>query len=467
MLEQKKYIYSLLMEVKDYRSALNELRKVYAGQSKDPFYWVNSIVACQKLGEHQRALDLAIAGLNEYPTSEPLNINAAHAHLSYFKDKSDISLLSRFLESVSLRAEKDYILARYHYFQSNYSESCSLLDQIEVKSPRYLNLYGENLVELQFHSKAIEKFTEALSIDDANVAANWNLSLSQIRAGDPGGWNRYRWGFLMPNNGRGDYIFDQKKRIQKQKDLDDTVIFWGEQGIGDCVFFSQFLPVSTVKHKIAVTERLVQPYKKYFGLNFDIIDISHIEDLSVPNLPLGDLPAFCLETTGCVVPRHSFRLRVPGSNFKKRVGICWRGGIDKKAQLRRSVPLGLFKRLSDFLLDFDVIPLQYNPVEEEILYLKKHFNNLTELSYDPVNELDKWVDDIFKLDALISVDNSAVHFAGAFGIPTFMLSNDTADFRWGLTNKNPWYRSVYRDISGIHDLDDRAQRIKDFIEKST
>lgn len=466
MLQRKQHIYTLLMEVRDYHAALKELGILYAHHSKDEFYWVNSIVALQKLGEHERGFILACEGLRSYPASEPLNINAAHAYLSFHKDKSNIEAVVEYLKNVHLQSEYDYILARFYYFNGDHRNSCTLLEGIDTPSARYSNLHGENLVELTKNIEAISKFEEAITLDKNHIAANWNLSLAKVRVDDVYGWKNYHYGFDMPANGRGKYVFSRKKRIQEQKDLEDTVTFWGEQGIGDCVVYAHLLPQAAIRHNIAVTKKLVKPFQKYLTLNYDVIDISTVVNLNIPNIPLGDLPDFSLTNVGVIQPRPVFKKYVPSSNAKKRIGICWRGGINTKAQLKRSVPLGIFKRVSEFMQEYEVVPLQYNPVAEELDYLKRHFIGLKGLAYDPVEDLDRWIDDIFTLDALVSVDNSAVHFAGAFGIPTLMLTNELADFRWGLTDKNQWYPSVQRDISSIDDLDNRAQRIKDFLARA-
>lgn len=466
MRQRKQHIYKLLMELRDYHAALKELGILYADHAKDEFYWVNSIVALQKIGDHERGFTLACEGLRSYPASEPLNINAAHAYLSFHKDKSNMEAIVEYLKSIHLQSEHDYILARYYHLKGEHHNSCALLESINTPSARYSNLHGEILVELLKSAEAISKFEEALALDKNHIAANWNLSLTKVRVGDADGWKKYHYGFDMAANGRGLYVFNRKKKIKEEKDLEGSVTFWGEQGIGDCVFFSQLLPESKSHHKIAVTKRLVKPFQKYLNLKYDVIDISTVIDTNVSNIPLGDLPDFSLTNAGIIQPRPVFKKYVPSSNAKKRIGICWRGGISARAQLKRSVPLGIFKRLSEFMQEYEVVPLQYNPVAEELDYLKKHFTGLEGLAYDPVEDLDRWVDDIFTLDALVSVDNSAVHFAGAFGIPTLMLTNELADFRWGLTDRNQWYPSVHRDISAIDDLDNRAQRIEDFLTRA-
>jgi len=47
------------------------------------------------------------------------------------------------------------------------------------------------------------------------------------------------------------------------------------------------------------------------------------------------------------------------------------------------------------------------------------------------------------LDALVSVDTTVDHLAGAMGLPTFVLLPHTPDWRWMLSRLDtPWYQSM-------------------------
>lgn len=48
-----------------------------------------------------------------------------------------------------------------------------------------------------------------------------------------------------------------------------------------------------------------------------------------------------------------------------------------------------------------------------------------------------------ELDLLISVDTSSVHLAGAIGLPCIVLLDKGHDYRWGETEDNAWYDSVF------------------------
>jgi len=60
-------------------------------------------------------------------------------------------------------------------------------------------------------------------------------------------------------------------------------------------------------------------------------------------------------------------------------------------------------------------------------------------------DMDAFAALVSALDAVVSVDNSTVHLAGALGTKTAVLLNIDSDWRWGVEGVPcPWYRSVAR-----------------------
>ena len=62
-----------------------------------------------------------------------------------------------------------------------------------------------------------------------------------------------------------------------------------------------------------------------------------------------------------------------------------------------------------------------------------------------MQDMDRFAALIAALDAVISVDNSTVHLAGALGVPTGVLLAIESEWRWGNPGVPcPWYRTVNR-----------------------
>src|SRR5690606_38382057 len=62
---------------------------------------------------------------------------------------------------------------------------------------------------------------------------------------------------------------------------------------------------------------------------------------------------------------------------------------------------------------------------------------------DPLAELEPFLALVAELDLVITVDNSTVHFAGALGVPDWLLLPALPDWRWPATGDGArWYPSV-------------------------
>jgi hypothetical protein len=62
---------------------------------------------------------------------------------------------------------------------------------------------------------------------------------------------------------------------------------------------------------------------------------------------------------------------------------------------------------------------------------------------DTIRDKDAWAAQIAAVDLVISIQNSAVHMAGALGVDTMILLSKCSDWRWGASiEKSPYYDSV-------------------------
>jgi len=96
--------------------------------------------------------------------------------------------------------------------------------------------------------------------------------------------------------------------------------------------------------------------------------------------------------------------------------------------------------------DCDFYSLQYTPesarevceLEEATGYRVKHFPGLVECK-----NYDTTINFIGSMDLVISVCTTAIHAAGALGIPCWILTPSAPAWRYGLEGeKNDWYGSV-------------------------
>jgi hypothetical protein len=111
------------------------------------------------------------------------------------------------------------------------------------------------------------------------------------------------------------------------------------------------------------------------------------------------------------------------------VGLAW--FTSSQSGERRSVALGdMVTALGGVGARF--VSLQYGTgrVRDEIAALGPGAAVLMDAGIDPVADLDRHFAQIAALDAVVAIDSSAAHFAGALGVPTAMLLSRPAAWKW-------------------------------------
>src|SRR5450830_1297986 len=128
---------------------------------------------------------------------------------------------------------------------------------------------------------------------------------------------------------------------------------------------------------------------------------------------------------------------VLGKKNKLRIGITWRGNKARKDyKLRTLTEEGLSMLISadDSNRQIEWISLQNDEQPPQAL---------THKIRDMSQYLHNFADTaalIHELDAVISIDTSIAHLAGAMGISTYVLEPYTNDWRWRIGEyESPWY----------------------------
>lgn len=242
------------------------------------------------------------------------------------------------------------------------------------------------------------------------------------------------------------------------------LLLYGEQGIGDEIMFAACVPEIATQAAGTVllcASRLAPLFARSFP------------EVTVVPKPAGKMTALPAECLPCDVqlslaslPRYLresvdrfsgtpylladteavsyWRQRLGQLDGKLKVGLSWRGGVERRAREARSIALEQLAPL--FCLD-DVcfINIQYGEHQEEIARFNAG-NERQLISYDaidPLRDMDGFAALLQALDLVITVDNSTVHLAGALGVPTWLLLPAYTDWRWMRQGDDtPWYASV-------------------------
>ena len=319
---------------------------------------------------------------------------------------------------------------------------------------------------------AIACYHKTLAIQPDYIKAHWNLSDIFLQRGDlKRGWQEYEWGLhLVEARGVG-ISRSWPCAVWQGEPLQGKNIFvYPEQGIGDEILFSgcitDLLSLSPNQIYLECEPRLEPLFARSFpsvrvcgkAKNQDCTWVGEGVDLDY-YVPIGSLLKFFRNNQDDFPNRDSFLIpdtekqasiradyihRWPN---KTLVGVAWHSG-NKKIGSIRSLSLDEMQPILSHA-DCQFISLQYGNVENELSVLKENLG--IDIFFDPeidaLQNMDTFSAQIAALDLVISIDNSTAHVAGSIGVPTWVLLNSHATWRWLSENDTSlWYRSahVYR-----------------------
>lgn len=211
---------------------------------------------------------------------------------------------------------------------------------------------------------------------------------------------------------------------------DKTVIVYAEQGFGDVIQFSRYIP-RLKKLGCKVFYHCPKELHRLFAcLSVDLLDKYD------PVLPPHDFHVLSLELPFVLAPEEVAcpYLMVYDSewlaefNDKTKIGIAWESGSESDNAALRNCPMEHFKVLQK---------------ESTVLFsLQKEIKDPTLICEDMTvygAQLDDFYDTaklINAMDFVVSVDTAVLHLSGALGKKTYGLFNKQHDPRWDLGN---WY----------------------------
>jgi ADP-heptose:LPS heptosyltransferase/Flp pilus assembly protein TadD len=228
-----------------------------------------------------------------------------------------------------------------------------------------------------------------------------------------------------------------------------------EQGIGDSIQFSRYLPLLKEKGLAKLTFQcqppLIRLMTKSFGNIAEVIDYT-VRPTGQPDfiLPLMSAP-HRLGTELATIPANVPYLAVPDTALaaiapkiaslpRPRIGLCWAGGSVLKEDALRSLPATLMLALIAQYPHVSWISLQRDGPRMPDTAPPVNF-------YDPMQEVKDFADTaaiVEALDLIISVDTSVAHLAGALGKPVWLLNRYAGEWRWlRERSDSPWYPSMH------------------------
>jgi tetratricopeptide (TPR) repeat protein len=350
-------------------------------------------------------------------------------------------------------------LGLLYYEVSNYHHAALYLRQVldlqsdNVTASQYLarafHRLGNSVQSLEVLRCALERHPHSIELQRA--LAFGLLLEGQFREA----WPLYECRFAQ--NGKNRVLPYCQTGLPLVTTLDNPelrCLIVAEQGLGDNIQFSRFLPAfcQALPYTRFCCPRQIHPILNSSSLHCDTLDLSDLDTSEFDAwIPLLSLPKLLgVDSPNMIQSRPYLKTRKLShppivSAIKSIVGIHWQGSTsheDGKPSVGRSFPLYLFEPLSK-LPNVGLISLQVGLGTEQLqscTFLESFIRDPLLQSSDSLLET---ADLIQACDLVITNDTSIAHLAGALGVKTYVLLKKYPDWRWGSKGSTSyWYSSV-------------------------
>jgi len=352
--------------------------------------------------------------------------------------------------------------------------------ELDPKNETALNNLAASYVNEGKPLRGIEWAKKCIEANPQSHKARWNMGLMQLEAGDfENGFRNYRAGIAAGERMLRSYAKEDQtplleadslpawQKFRMEHGRKPILCVWGEQGIGDEIMFASILWDASQDFEIVYEchPRLESMIKysmvshRIYGTRKERVIQWPIDDKIFPEVkcPIGDLAVIYRQS------RESFRchegyLRIPVDlriktrdwlrslaeqhSGRKIVGFAWSGGIVKTNLAYRSMRLEQLKAL---ISDPRIFPicLQYEDATAEIeaLGISMAYPRAALEHFDYAHTAAI----VAHCDAVVSVNTSIVHLAGALAVPTYVLTPSRPAWRYGVEGKEMvWYPGTHK-----------------------
>lgn len=334
----------------------------------------------------------------------------------------------------------------------------SFLRALQIK-PDYAEAhsnFGNLLQELGRLDEAEARYRRALQLKPEYAEAHCSLGYTLLLTGRLGeGWRKYeyRWEGGSPKPTRPATSLPQWRGQTPQ--AGDSILIFGEQGLGDKLQFSRYLPLLAERFSGRVSVVVSSPLLTLFRRSFQAVEVldSPPVDQSVWqwHCPLLSLPLAFNTALDTIPNRVPYLVAEPTrvAYWKSRIaalppctrkiGVVWKTGSLMKDAALRSLSLQQLAPLLH-LPGSTFFNLQKEPDQNKLPWVAA--GKLLDWA-DEFGDFDETAALIMNLDLVIAVDTSVAHLAGALGKPTWLLNRYASEWRWMRERKDSlWYPTM-------------------------
>lgn len=356
---------------------------------------------------------------------------AAHEHygLSAYMLGQAIRLYPQHVQAWTNLAVSLMRLGRDEAALAAFDEALKLGDDPEI----HVNLSGY-WVNRGRPEKVVEHAAKALAALPDNPNAHNHMALGLLEFGRyDEAWPHYVYRWELPERKKDKRPYTCPKWTGERVGL---LAIHGEQGLGDEIMFMGCLDAAAQRVDAVVIEaakRLVPIFGAAFGQPCYpdhaslLVGAGREPDA---HIAMGDLPA--------VVGMPSGRAYMPrrGTVVPGRVGLAWRGGNDRTHKRPRSMPIETMKPLLA-VPGVEFVSVQYGEWDHEAESIGLETRGIG-------RDLEAAQALIASCDLVVTVTQTAVHQAGAMGVPCWVMVPTECSWQFSpaFGDRMRWYDSV-------------------------
>lgn len=429
---------------------------------------IDLAVALHKERKYADATHLYNCVLNRHPFNEGLMSLLADAYIRQEMTGLAVNLLTNALERnpKNSKAWNDLGIAfrkenRYEQAQKAYERSIEIAGDTVEACANMAGLYGDRAQPEQ----AIHWCDRVLAIEPGHTDAIWHKALALLTQRKwPEGWDCYESRQQLDS-------WDSRKSITAPLwdfGQTDHLYIHGEQGIGDEVMFLSCLDeiLPRARHVTVEVHPAVAGIVRTTWPTVSVVTQETTGDYSA-KIPLGSLCARLRRAddafpgTSYLKPDESlvehYRARLTAIGPRPWIAVTWLGGVKATRVEERSLNLSELRPILD---RYTCVSAQYEHVLP-VIAKEREKEGLVCLDNLCVGKDIAHQAALFKaVDAVVTVQQTAVHVAGAVGAKTFAMIGAAPHWRYGLEGNLPWYESVelYRKCTDWADVINRVDK---------
>ncbi|HEY0836069.1 MAG TPA: tetratricopeptide repeat protein [Azospirillum sp.] len=458
-----------LLDLKRYDDLAALAGRILGRLPKDVAVWNNFGIHLKTAGKTDLGVEYLKRALLLFPDSAALHYNIGFTLNDAMKAEPAEVLLRRAVR-INPRYAKAWnalsVSLSIQYRGAEAEEACRMALRLNPRmKSTWLNL-GISLRGRNKLGEAVAAMRQSIALDPKYAEAHQNLAYTLCMLGElEQGFKSYDWRWAVPGFPSSKRPFRLPVWDGRALGKDDGLLIYMEQGMGDEVMFSWYLPwVARTAENVTVEcdERLIPLFARTFPtIRFLPRTFPADRRLFEPHLrfkvPAGHLPKFywaelheliasqwplagrrAVRTEPYLTPdparvehwRQYLRDRAGG---RPLVGVSWRSALRTRTRdIQYLTPEELSQALG---FDVAVVNLQYSHQDEELEAFTREgqrhgFHFIHPEGIDLRNDLDDLMALIAALDLVITPLISVAWMAGALGVPTWVFRSNEVTRIW-------------------------------------